>query len=67
MLEAGTRLNRADLRELGLAALRAEHEMRGDDSEIGWPDLRGLNVGDPDSPIVSVMVEDPSDKRTRRR
>jgi hypothetical protein len=29
--------------------------------------VEDLNVGDPDSPIVSLVVEDPSDKRTRRR
>jgi type 2 lantibiotic biosynthesis protein LanM len=50
LLEAGTRLNRPDLRELGLAALKAESEMRGDDPAIGWPDLRGLRTGDPIPP-----------------
>lgn len=29
--------------------------------------IERLSVGGPDSPIVSLMVEDPSDKRTRRR
>jgi hypothetical protein len=29
--------------------------------------IEGLNVGDPDSPIVSLMVDDSSDTRTRRR
>jgi hypothetical protein len=29
--------------------------------------IEGLDVGDPDSPIVSLVVEDPSDTRTRRR
>lgn len=29
--------------------------------------IERLNVGGPDSPMVSLMVEDPSDKRTRRR
>ena len=26
-----------------------------------------LNAGDPDSPIVSLTVEDPADRRPRRR
>jgi hypothetical protein len=29
--------------------------------------IEGLNVGHPEAPIVSLMVEDPSDKRNRRR
>ncbi|MFP8879980.1 MAG: type 2 lanthipeptide synthetase LanM [Myxococcota bacterium] len=47
LLEIGTRLNRVDLRELGLSALRAEHQMRADDPGVGWPDLRGVQPGDP--------------------
>ena len=29
--------------------------------------IEGLNVGHPEAPIVSLKVEDPSDKRIRRR
>ncbi len=29
--------------------------------------IEGLNVGAPDAPVVSVVVDDPSERRTRRR
>jgi len=45
LLQLGARLNRADLREVGLAALRDEHEMRLDGATGGWPDLRSVDVG----------------------
>jgi lantibiotic modifying enzyme len=35
LLAVGTRLNRAEFRELGLSALRAEHEMRSREPEYG--------------------------------
>lgn len=51
LLEAGTRLSRTDLRELGLSALRSEHELRSDDPNAGWPDLRGV---EPSEPVPTV-------------
>jgi type 2 lantibiotic biosynthesis protein LanM len=48
LLEAGTHLNRTDFRNLGLEALRAEHELRLEgDGSVGWPDLRGVAVNAP--------------------
>ena len=48
LLEVGTHLNRPDFRDLGLAALRAEHEMRrNDNGSEGWPDLRSIAIGSP--------------------
>ena len=45
LLQAGTHLNRSDMRELGLAALKAEHEMKSEDPEnMCWPDLRGIGI-----------------------
>ncbi len=48
LLETGARLDRPDFRDLGLAALRAEHEMRVDDLDGGgWPDLRSMTMTAP--------------------
>ena len=46
LLEVGTCLDRPDFRSVGLAALRAEHEMRCDfEGRAGWPDLRSVAIG----------------------
>jgi type 2 lantibiotic biosynthesis protein LanM len=47
LLEAGTRLDRSDFRELGMDTFRAEHAMRSSEAGHGWPDLRSVDVGAP--------------------
>lgn len=47
LLEVGTRLNRTDLRKMGLETLHAEHVLRGDAPGDGWPDLRSLRHDEP--------------------
>ena len=45
LLQAGTMLNRSDFREVGISAMRAEHELRSTDKEmLGWPDFRSVGI-----------------------
>lgn len=44
LLEAGCFLEREDLRAIGLAAFQAEHRLRSDSPEQGWPDYRLVKI-----------------------
>lgn len=44
LLEAGRLLDRPDLRAVALEAFEAEHRLRGDVPERGWPDYRSVKV-----------------------
>lgn len=44
LLEAGRLLDRLDLRSVALAAMEAEHRLRGGTPAEGWPDRRGLGT-----------------------
>lgn len=50
LVEAGVRFDRPDFRDLGIAALRVEHEMHSTEGAGGWPDLRSCGPEDPIPP-----------------
>ncbi|MAC18853.1 MAG: hypothetical protein CMJ23_04080 [Phycisphaerae bacterium] len=50
LLAAGAKLDRVDLRRLGLAVLHGEHSLRCDSPEDAWPDFRGVRRGSTETP-----------------
>ena len=54
LLEAGRFLNRPEVRTMGLAALEAEHRLRSDSPDTGWPDYRQLKVDERHKATYSI-------------